>query len=138
MPVTVSCLPRTSVFMQCGEKEGLEMPCPSVASREGGKRSKMLSPTPRTRCGITESNLENTLNTHTEPPHCISILLWCVALFQILLVATDSYLRSQSFINLAIRARLFSVSKSMYTRLRKVAWKLCSPDWKRKINEIDD
>lgn len=47
----------------------------------------MLSPTTSELSAVTELNLENTLNTYTEPPHCINILLWCVALSQILLVA---------------------------------------------------
>ena len=48
---------------------------------------EMLSPTTSELSAVTELNLENTLNTYTEPPHCINILLWCVALSQILLVA---------------------------------------------------
>src|SRR5687767_1927329 len=36
----------------------------------------MLSPTTSELSAVTASNLENTLNTYTEPPHCINILLW--------------------------------------------------------------
>ena len=35
----------------------------------------MLSPTTSELSAVTELNLENTLNTYTEPPHCINILL---------------------------------------------------------------
>jgi len=34
----------------------------------------MLSPTTSELSAVTELNLENTLNTYTEPPHCINIL----------------------------------------------------------------
>ena len=41
----------------------------------------MLSRTITELCNVTERNLEITLNTYTEPPHCINFLLVAVGPF---------------------------------------------------------